>query len=81
MVDSRLAALAREGKLEIGATFWQADRGACDGAAALLPTLRVSAGDKVRVTGAETNEGGQQMEALEATKSSLLRISYNNTHR
>lgn len=40
-----------------------------------------SAGDKLRIAGAEISAGGAQMEALEAAKSTFLRIHFNGTHR
>ena len=40
-----------------------------------------AAGDKLRILGAEISAGGQQSEALEAAKSTFLRIHYNGTHR
>ncbi len=39
------------------------------------------AGDKLRVVGAEISAGGAQLEALEAAKSTFLRIHFNGTHK
>ena len=50
--------------------------------ASLKPgTVCACAGDKIRVAGAEVSAGGAQTEALEAAKTTFLRITYNGTHR
>lgn len=46
-----------------------------------LSVVVAAAGDKLRILGAEISAGGQQSEALEAAKTTFLRIHCNGTHR